>query len=151
MFRSVLSSALIAVLVAGCGKADAPPPRMPRARDPGPRPDELPALVNAELPFRYPAALYARKVQGNVTLKLFIDRDGRVLPDSTRIDEPSGFPALDTAAIKGSQELHFVPAKLHGEAIPISLLFPVYFRHPEARPLPGDTILRAASRGPDGV
>jgi TonB family protein len=151
MFRSVLSSALLAVIVAGCGKDDAPAPRVPRLREAGPRPDELPELVNAELPFRYPAALYARKVQGNVTLKLFIDRDGRVLGDSTRVDEPSGFPALDTAAIKGSQELRFVPAKLHGEAIPISILFPVYFRHPEARPLPGDTILRSASRGPDGA
>lgn len=119
---------------------------MPAALDPGPRPDEMPALVNAELPFRYPAELYARKVQGNVTLKLFIDRDGRVSAESTRIDESSGFPAFDTAAVKGARDLHFVPAKLHGDAIPISILFPVYFRHPEARPLPGDSILQSAAK-----
>ena len=98
-------------------------------------------MVNKELPFRYPAALYARKVQANVMLRLFIDRDGRVFPDSTRVEESSGFPSLDSAAVKGSQELHFIPAKLHGETMAVSVLFPVYFRHPEAAPLPGDTVI----------
>ena len=107
----------------------------------GARPDEPPVMVNKDLPFRYPAALYARRVQANVMLKLFIDRDGRVFPDSTRVEGSSGYPSLDSAAVKGSQELHFVPAKLHGEAMAVSVLFPVYFRHPEAAPLPGDTVL----------
>ena len=106
------------------------------------RPDEHPVMVNAELPFRYPPALYTRKVQGNVTLRLYVDRDGRVLADSTLVEESSGFSALDSAAVRGSQELQFVPAKLRGEPMGVSVLFPVYFRHPEAAPLPGDTILR---------
>lgn len=105
------------------------------------RPDEPPALVNGELPFRYPPALYARKVQGNVTLRLFIDRDGRTRVDSTRVEESSGYESLDSSAVRGSQELRFVPAKLHGEPMAVSVLFPVYFRHPEANALPGDTIL----------
>ena len=104
-------------------------------------PDEVPRMLNTELPFRYPAALYARKVQGNVTLRLRIDRDGQVSPDSTRIEESSGYTALDSAAVKGSQELHFIPAKLRGEPMPVTILFPVYFRHPDAHALPGDTIL----------
>ena len=104
-------------------------------------PDEVPKMINTDLPFRYPVALYARKVQGNVTLRLRLDRDGAVLADSTRVEEPSGYPALDSAALSGSRELRFVPAKLKGEALPVTILFPVYFRHPEARPLPGDTIL----------
>jgi TonB family protein len=104
-------------------------------------PDEIPRMLNTELPFRYPAALYARKVQGNVTLRLRIDRDGQVSPDSTRIEESSGYAALDSAAVKGSQELHFIPAKLRGEPMPVTILFPVYFRHPDAHALPGDTIL----------
>lgn len=146
MLRSLLSPALVGLLAAGCGKTDAAP-RVPPPRDAGPRPDELPALLNAELPFRYPAALYTRKVQGNVTLKLIIDRDGRVLGDSTRVDEPSGYPDLDSAALVGARELRFVPAKLHGEPMSVSILFPVYFRHPEARPLPGDSTLPSAARG----
>jgi protein TonB len=105
-------------------------------------PDEIPKMLNTDLPFRYPAALYARKVQGNVTLRLHIDRDGQVRADSTRIDETSGYPALDSAAVKGSEELRFVPAKLRGEPVPVTILFPVYFRHPEAHALPGDTILK---------
>lgn len=150
MPRSVLATALAALVVAGCGKGDAIA-RLPRPGSPGPRADEMPALLNATLPFRYPAGLYARKVQGNVTLKLFIDRDGRVVGDSTQIDEPSGFPALDTAAVNGSTELRFVPAKLRGEAIPVSILFPVFFRHPQAHPLPGDSILQSAASEPTGV
>lgn len=150
MHRPVVSSALVAVIAAACDRTAAVP-RVPRAHDSGPRPDELPALLTADLPFRYPASLYTRKVQGNVTLKLFIDRDGRVLADSTRVDEPSGFAAFDSAAIRGARELRFVPAKLHGEPLPMSILFPVYFRHPEAAPLPGDTILRPAKPGSDGA
>ena len=143
--RHGLRCAGLWLLVAAC-ESEHSSPRGVRVAE-SEQPDELPALVNTELPFRYPAALYARKVQGNVTLKLFIDRDGRVLPDSTRIDEPSGYPALDSAALTGSRDLRFVPAKLHGEAIPISILFPVYFRHPEARPLPGDTALKLDTHG----
>jgi TonB family protein len=105
------------------------------------RPDEKPRMLNTDVPFHYPPALYERKVQGNVTLYLHIDRDGQVRPDSTRIEESSGYAALDSAAVLGSQELRFVPAKLRGEPMGVSILFPVYFRHPEAHALPGDTIL----------
>ena len=107
------------------------------------QPDEVPVMVNKEPPFRYPAALYARKVQGDVWLRLFVDRDGNVTPDSTRVETSSGYASLDSAAIKGSQELRFVPAKLHGEPVAVSVLFPVFFRHPDAPPLPGDTILKS--------
>ncbi len=108
----------------------------------GPRPDEAPVMLNKELPFRYPASLYARKVQGNVTLRLFIDRDGKVRPESTQVEESSGYGSMDTAAVRGASDLTFVPAKLRGEPMAVTILFPVYFRHPEARPLPGDTILK---------
>src|SRR5213075_3350368 len=82
-------------------------------------------VCSSDLPFRYPPALYARKVQGNVTLRLFIDRDGRPKNDSTRVEESSGLESLDSAAVRGSQELRFVPAKLHGEPMAVSVLFPV--------------------------
>lgn len=134
------SAALLAVVATAAGCGDSAGRRS--GLIPGSvRPDEPPVVVNAELPFRYPPSLYARKVQGNVTLRLFIDRDGRPKNDSTRVEESSGMESLDSAAVRGSQELRFVPAKLHGEPMPVSVLFPVYFRHPEAAPLPGDTIL----------
>jgi TonB family protein len=148
MIRVLVLTAWVAAFVAACGRGDSAP-RVPQPRDAGPRPDEMPSLVNADLPFRYPAALYTRRIQGNVTLRIFIDRDGRVAPDSTIVDEPSGYPALDSAAIAGAPDLHFVPAKVHGDPIAVSILFPVYFRHPEARPLPGDSVLGAVTRGSD--
>jgi TonB family protein len=153
MIRARAGAALwatwFAATIAACSRDNAAP-RVPQSRNPGPKPDEMPSLLNAELPFRYPAALYARRVQGNVTLRIFIDRDGRVAADSTAVDEPSGYPALDSAAMLGAAELRFVPAKAHGEAIPVSVLFPVYFRHPDARPLPGDSALRGSATRPLG-
>ena len=99
-------------------------------------------MLNNEPPFRYPTPLYAQKVQGNVTLRIFIDRDGRVRPESTRVMESSGYTSLDSSAVTGSQELRFTPARVNGEPMAVSILFPVFFRHPEASPLPGDTVLR---------
>jgi len=108
----------------------------------GARPDVLPVMLNKELPFRYPASLYAKKVQANVTLRVFIDKEGQVVAESTHVAESSSIPSLDSAAVRGSSELRFIPAKTRGEAVPVSILFPVYFRHPGAQPLPGDTILK---------
>ena len=138
--RPILLSALCATVA--CGEHETSQ-RVAQAFQAGTSaPDEVPRMLNTDLPFRYPAALYARKVQGNVTLRLRIDRDGQVTADSTRIEESSGYAALDSAAVKGSQELHFIPAKLRGEPMPVTILFPVYFRHPDAHALPGDTILK---------
>ncbi|MFL5638490.1 MAG: energy transducer TonB, partial [Gemmatimonadaceae bacterium] len=78
---------------------------------------------------------------GNVTLRIFIDREGSIVADSTRIAETSGFTALDSAAMKGSRELKFEPAKTMGQPVPVSILLPVYFRHPDAPPLAGDSII----------
>ena len=107
----------------------------------GHQPDVAPVMLNKELPFRYPPALYAQKVQGNVTLRIFINRDGTIAPDSTRIAETSGFTALDSAAMKGSRDLKFEPAKTQGQPVPVSILLPVYFRHPDAPPLAGDSVI----------
>jgi TonB family protein len=135
------SIAAMALLCAtGCGERSTK--RMVQAFQAGAaHPDEEPKVLNTELPFRYPAALYARRIQGNVTLRLLIDTTGQVNADSTRIEESSGYASLDSAAVKGSLDLRFVPAKLHGDPIATTVLFPVYFRHPEAHALPGDTIL----------
>ena len=105
------------------------------------RPDELPVMQGPS-PFHYPSELYSQRVQGNVTLSIFIDTLGVVHPESTRVVESSGHAPLDSAAVKGTQSLLFTPAKLEGKAVAVSILVPVYYRHPEEPPLPGDTILR---------
>ena len=111
----------------------------------GRQPDVAPVMLNKELPFRYPPALYAQKVQGNVTLRIFIDSNGSIVADSTRIAETSGFTALDSAAMKGSRDLKFEPAKTMGQPVPVSILLPVYFRHPDAPPLAGDSVIKRDS------
>lgn len=138
--------ALLAIaMVAGCKKGDGS--GLP-FQTVGRQPDIAPVMLNKELPFRYPPALYAQKVQGNVTLRIFIDRDGAIVADSTRIAETSGFTALDSAAMKGSRDLKFEPAKTQGQPVPVSILLPVFFRHPDAPPLAGDSIIvRDSSSG----
>lgn len=111
----------------------------------GRQPDVAPVMLNKELPFRYPPALYAQKVQGNVTLRIYIDRTGAIVGDSTRIAETSGFTALDSAAMKGSRDLRFEPAKTMGQPVPVSILLPVFFRHPDAPPLAGDSVIKRDS------
>lgn len=135
--RLISSGALLIGAIA-CGREREGPLSGAHA---GPRPEVMPVVMNDDLPFRYPTALFAQQVQGNVTLRIFIDADGQVIMDSTRVVETSGYTALDSAAVKGSGELKFVPAKRRGEPMAVSILFPVYFRHPEAAPLPGDTVL----------
>jgi periplasmic protein TonB len=125
-------------IVAGCKNGDGS--SLP-FQTVGRQPDVAPVMLNKELPFRYPPALYAQKVQGNVTLRIFIDREGAIVSDSTRIAETSGFTALDSAAMKGSRDLKFEPAKTQGQAVPVSILLPVFFRHPDAPPLAGDSII----------
>lgn len=108
----------------------------------GAKPDIMPVMLNRELPFRYPPALYAKRVQGNVTLHIHIDSTGIVWPESTSVVESSGYPGLDSSAVAGSRELRFEPAKTKGHPVSVSLKLPVFFRHPQGKPLAGDTILQ---------
>lgn len=148
----VLAFASCGAFMIACGRAGEDKART--AFDRGTRPDTYPVMLNSDMPFRYPPALYAEKVQGNVTLRLYVDTSGSVVNDSTRVVESSKVATLDSAAVKGSRDLKFVPAKLHGAAMPVSILFPVYFRHPEAPPPPGDSILHRVqlpAPGPDSA
>ncbi len=136
-----LAAATAAGATSGCVEKDSVK-RMVEALAEGPLPDSLPVMQNAELPFRYPSEPYAQQVQGNVTLRLHIDTAGRVRPESTTVAESSGNSALDSAAVAGSRELRFRPAIAKGAPMALSVLFPVHFRHPDAPPLPADTVHR---------
>ena len=127
---------------AGDSAATAASGATPPATVSAPPADGPPRMTNPDPPFRYPAALYAQKVQGNVTLRLWVDSAGAVLPESTRVVEPSGYPALDSSAVAGSEKLRFAPGLREGRPTSAAILFPVYFRHPQGTPLPGDTVLR---------
>ena len=103
---------------------DAPPPVTP-AEDP-------PVAINPVSPVRYPPALLQQGIEGSVLLRLYVDSAGVVIPDSTRIAESSGYPALDSAALAGAPELRFSPALLQGRPVAAPFLQPVQFH--SARP-----------------
>jgi TonB family protein len=95
------------------------------------RRDEPPVALDAVSPVGYPPALYQQRVSGTVLLRLFADETGRLAPESTRVQESSGYPALDSAALAAAPLLRFAPALRNG--VPVATLFtqPVHFRHPD--------------------
>lgn len=139
---SPISLLVTALALAACMDVETTQKALESMGASGPRPDVMPGMLNETLPFRYPPALFAQKVQGNVTLRIFIDSTGTVRSDSTSVEESSGYPGLDSAAVKGAEALRYQPAMLGGNPIGVSILLPVYFRHPEMPPLPGDTLLQ---------
>jgi TonB family protein len=114
-------------LVIACGGSDqqsdgeggqaAPPPE-----------SEAPVALNSDIPIGYPPALFEQRIEGDVILRLYSDSGGRLIPESTRVAESSGFPALDSAALAGSAGLRFAPAKRHGIPVATAFLQPVEFR-----------------------
>lgn len=137
----------VSLLAAACGIDTDTTAKVVESIIAPPKPDSMPRMLNPEPPFRYPTALYDRKVQGNVTLRLFVDSTGRVWPESTYVTESSGVAELDTAAVRGSEALRFRPAMKNGAPMSVRVAFPVFFRHPEAGALPGDSVLQQPATG----
>jgi TonB family protein len=97
------------------------------------RPRELPPVaLNAQTPVEYPPALFDQGIEGTVILRLYADSTGKLILDSTRVQESSGYPALDSAAIAAAPSLRFAPARRDSTPVAASFLQPIYFRHPGA-------------------
>ena len=92
--------------------------------------DEPPVAINANSPITYPSSLGRERIEGTVLVRLFVDQRGAVTPDSTRIAESSGYPALDTAALTGARDLRFAPALRRGVPVATAFLQPIHFRTP---------------------
>ncbi|NNG16563.1 MAG: TonB family protein [Gemmatimonadales bacterium] len=117
------------VLAAGAGACREGGERSAQLPQPGAdRRDQTPISVNADPPVQYPPELYERGVEGTVILRLFVDSTGTVIADSTRIQEPSGHAALDSAALAAVPSLRFAPALRDG--VPVSTAFeqPIIFQ-----------------------
>jgi TonB family protein len=95
--------------------------------------DQPPVAINPVTPMVYPPALLEQGIEGRVLLKLFVDAQGTLILDSTRVAESSGYPALDSAALSGARELRFSPALRNGRPVAGPFLQPVHFRHPRSR------------------
>jgi protein TonB len=125
---------LVALAVLACGRKDDGTVRLADHTTAAPTPpaEEPPVATNPVSPVRYPPTLLAQGIEGRVLLRLFVDSAGNVIPDSTRIAESSGYPALDSAALVGSPELRFSPALHQGRPIAAPFLQPVQFRSPRS-------------------
>ncbi len=133
---SARCGALVGACILGavaCGKSPPPPEQTGEAVVANAPPDqEPPVALNADSPVQYPPKLYDQKVEGDVVLRLFVDSTGRLVPESSKVAESSGYPALDSAALAGSKKLRFAPARRHGLAVAVAFLQPIEFRHPQA-------------------
>ena len=98
--------------------------------------EEAPVAINPEVPIAYPAALFDRGVDGEVKLRLFADSTGKLLPESTKVLESSGYPAMDSAAVAGAPKLKFAPGKRHGLPVATAFQQAIEFRHPSSAPVP---------------
>jgi periplasmic protein TonB len=96
------------------------------------RSEDPPVMVNPDPPVEYPPALFARGIEGKVILRLYVDTAGLVAPESTRVAESSGYPALDSAALAAVPKFQFAPALHNGSPVSATFLQPVHFRHPQA-------------------
>ena len=117
-----------AVLIGACACRGSSPQSDARSSQAPPPESEPPVALNPDVPIAYPPALFEQKVEADVTLRLFVDSTGKLVPESTRVAEPSGYPALDSAALAGAVQLRFAPAKRHGVAVATAFLQPVEFR-----------------------
>ncbi|HEU4453882.1 MAG TPA: energy transducer TonB [Longimicrobium sp.] len=86
---------------------------------------ETPPRQLSESPFQYPEELWDAQVEGQTTLRLYITERGTV--DSARVEQASGYPAFDSAALAGSKGLRFQPATRGGDAVAAWFLLPVKF------------------------
>jgi TonB family protein len=134
----VALAGVVALGAVGCRKARPTDPVGSAERASPPPDQEPPVALNGDSPIQYPPRLYDQKVEGDVVLRLFVDSTGRLAPESSRVVDPSGYSALDSAALTGARRLRFAPARRHGLPIATTFLQPVEFRHPQA----GASLLR---------
>jgi protein TonB len=123
---------VVTLMCAACEKRPEPADRTP-SRPATPVDQEAPVPLNPDAPIQYPPRLYDQKVEGEVVLRLFVDSTGRLAPESSKVAESSGYPALDSAALAGAQRLRFAPARRRGIPVAAAFLQPIDFRHPQAQ------------------
>jgi protein TonB len=103
-----------------------------RRADAGP-PPSAPSTDAAYLrnALAYPAASIRNNEQGTVLVKVLVARDGTVL--KAELEKSSGWPNLDTAAVKSVRTWRFTPARRGDETIEKEYLVPAVFRLENAR------------------
>ena len=74
----------------------------------------------------YPALLRDAGIGGTVRVYFFIDETGEVL--RRLVDNSSGHPALDEAALRVADVYRFSPARNGDRHVPVWVSFPITFK-----------------------
>ena len=93
--------------------------------------DDAPVPLDPEPNVEYPAALFAQKISGTVLLRMFVTETGRLVAESTRVQESSGWLAMDSAALAAAPRLRYAPALRNGAPVASHFTQPVHYRHPD--------------------
>lgn len=121
MIKKLASFGLLPFILSGC--ADPPP--------------EVPPRQLSTSPFHYPEELWDAGVEGETILEIHLSEVGAV--DSARVQTSSGYPAFDSAAVAGAEDLEFEPARRGEENVAVRVLLPVQFHLPAADSAIADT------------
>jgi TonB family protein len=108
-----LGGALIALAVAACGPEE---------------PVTDPQSISVDSPFQYPIELWDERVEGETVVMVHVTEMGAV--DSVYVQETSGQPAFDSAAVTGARELRFSPGRRGERRVDMWARLPVRFRMP---------------------
>ena len=86
---------------------------------------EGPTPLYGEIPIEYPLDLWDADVEGETLLRVRVTEEGAV--DSVEVVEASGYPAFDSAAVRGALRLQYDPARRNGNRISVWAKVPVQF------------------------
>ena len=86
---------------------------------------EDPIPLYGEVPIEYPLDLWDADVEGQTLLRVRVTDTGGV--DSVEVLEASGYPAFDSAAVRGALKLRYNPARRKGNRISVWARVPVQF------------------------
>jgi protein TonB len=86
---------------------------------------EDPTPLYGEVPVEYPLQLWDADVEGETLLRVRVTEMGAV--DSVEVMETSGYPAFDSAAVRGALQLRYSPARQGGRRTVVWARVPVQF------------------------
>ncbi len=91
---------------------------------------EEPTPLYGETPIDYPLDLWDADVEGETLLRVRITEMGAV--DSVEVLQASGYPAFDSAAVRGARKLRYQPARENEKRVTVWAKVPVQFtKHTE--------------------
>ncbi|WP_157750899.1 energy transducer TonB [Janthinobacterium svalbardensis] len=116
---SLLATACLAILLAGCHTATPAPISAPVSAPAVRVPASMPAACT---PPAWPPGEKRRGAQGRVTLHFTVEADGKV--SAAAVIRSSGYPALDQAARDALAQCLFQPETLDGKPVASKVIMP---------------------------